>query len=297
MKFLISSCTFALLIVLNLWFVQTASAANTAVSGDVQKVKTENTTLTALSWAPRVGWVWNIMSQIFDTTGRIQTQFLEPFQNVFNSNAGNILKWTGTTFTPSILSASSTIVSINGSANITWVINWANNFIGRHFYDASNTSYKFISWWDSYSRGGNILMYGWSNGTISNRNDIRFRTDALTRMAIDGATWNVWIGLASPTTKLDVNGDIKTRTRVLSNLYCNEAGTECFSIDNILKDCKLQYRWYNNKQSPSAWATVVLDGTSNAWSQASIIRGIRSVDDKECDWSLGCGIEMRIVCN
>lgn len=123
----------------------------------------------------------------------------------------------------------------------------ANNIVARN-----NTQWIIISWANNQNSGPNIALWGPSSSLVAARNDITFRTNTTSRMIIDGANGNVWIGTTSPSHRLQVNGDtqiwgrlwlgqnplpwirlsvnghIRTPNQVRANVYCDENGNNCF---------------------------------------------------------------------
>jgi len=128
------------------------------------------------------------------------------FWNPNSSDALNIVHASGNVGIGT--TAPSQKLDVAGSAEINGTV------FSNDLYAINNTRHKYISGGNGGNNGANILMYGGSHATTGVRADMNFRTNSSTRMHINGANGNIGIGTTSPSSKLDVNGEITLQNRL-----------------------------------------------------------------------------------
>lgn len=183
-----------------------------SVASDVNQIRSDNNT----------GVFGSIIATIFNTTGQIQSEYLEATslwqENGSNLyyNAGNIGIGTSAPAQKLHVRSANWIVATFQTNTLEDTAPTYNN--GLTWIDASGD----VTWylWDLSNTKRVLLTARWSASDYP----LDFETGLFTRMRIE-AGWNIGIGTDNPTERLEVAGNIKTTGRAI---YFGDADQRIF---------------------------------------------------------------------
>lgn len=235
-----------LFFILTLLIICISSASAADVRTNVQKVQTA-TIYSVPAWQEPKGFVWEIISEIFDPVGKILSQYILAFQNIFNSD-NNIPVWNATSKVfdeSSITNLDNGFVWIsNTNPEREFHVNGAGRFDNGVYVDEIRVISP--SWASHIAQSSNVSRYGyfsahngaWERGAYfgvwNGWDRVNLFLDAADKLFISG--WDVGIGNSNPQARLHVSGNVIASTPTLDNHLATKAYVDNQSSGTYFED-------------------------------------------------------------
>ena len=178
-----------------------------------EQVRTQITNVQQANNTQERGFIWNIIANIFNTSGRITAPFIDSFVWLTNMN---IPYWNNGNFVPWALNQTAWTngrVGIGTNPHATARLNVDWNIIANNIFSSSNDWVKVLWWGVSQSQWASIALFGSEHITFPNT--LTFRTSNLNRFMIneDG---NIWIWINNPLQRLHVAWNIQATGKIFA---------------------------------------------------------------------------------